>query len=625
MLVPSPRRLTLGVGRCRERATWRVRLESHVPTDASPSTFATRGIEIHHHSDADGHARIDPTCGMPAGGYRLTINARDEKAGKGPLRILAPDSTGVRHALQTLSQLATQYHEMPSLEIVDEPGIAIRGLMLDVSRTRVPTMEHLREVIDTLARLKMNHLQLYTEHAFAYSGHEVVWREASPITPDEVRTLDAYARDRGITLVANQNCFGHLARWLRLPKYTHLAETQGDWQFLCWPRSGPFSLCPTDPRSLKFVEGLLDQLLPCFSSDLVNIGCDETYDIEFGRSKDEVARLGRHTVYAKFVSSIAHAVLARGRRPMFWADIALTHPEAFEMLPKELIALAWGYEDNSPFARWCETIRAHGREAWVSPGTSSWRSITGRTTERRANIANAARDGLRHGAAGFLVCDWGDTGHHQQWPITLNALAQAAHAAWNPERADDVDCRAVSMHVLGDESLRLAELLDSLGDADLTLRETCGDLARALNGPSIGTRLRNQTAIFLDLLTPDPMWREVGAIDHWEHAVDVVRGVARDVPTELPSLIRDELAHTLAYAEFAAERGLRRRTASGTDRLSLAAAWADRLHALEREHTRLWHLRSRPGGLAESRGHFETMRQNLASTPQAGTSSSHVP
>ena len=40
-----------------------------------------------------------------------------------------------------------------------------------------------------------------------------------------------------------------------------------------------FSLNPTDPRSLEFIEGLYDQLLPCFTSRLFNVGCDETFDI----------------------------------------------------------------------------------------------------------------------------------------------------------------------------------------------------------------------------------------------------------------------------------------------------------------------------------------------------------
>lgn len=57
-----------------------------------------------------------------------------------------------------------------------------RGLMLDISRNRVPSMPYLRELIDALATLRYNELQLYTEHTFAYREHRSVWHEASPMT-----------------------------------------------------------------------------------------------------------------------------------------------------------------------------------------------------------------------------------------------------------------------------------------------------------------------------------------------------------------------------------------------------------------------------------------------------------
>ena len=161
--------------------------------------------------------------------------------------------------------------------------------MLDVSRNRVPTTGQLQLASKWLSDMKVNHAQLYTEHTFAYVGHEEVWQGWSPITPEQIRSLASVYDNRGVELAANQNCFGHLASWLRHPKYAHLAETHGDWVFDVWPRSGPFSLCPTDSKSLELVEDMLGQLLPCFTSPLVNIGCDETYDIGFGRSKEEVA------------------------------------------------------------------------------------------------------------------------------------------------------------------------------------------------------------------------------------------------------------------------------------------------------------------------------------------------
>src|SRR5690606_22763173 len=97
--------------------------------------------------------------------------------------------------------------------IEDRPSFALRGAMLDVSRDRVPTMATLRELIELFASWKLNQIQLYTEHTFAYAGHEEVWRDASPLRPDEVRELDALCRARDIELVPNQNCFGHMHRW----------------------------------------------------------------------------------------------------------------------------------------------------------------------------------------------------------------------------------------------------------------------------------------------------------------------------------------------------------------------------------------------------------------------------
>ena len=58
--------------------------------------------------------------------------------------------------------------------------------MLDVSRGKVPTMKSIWELIDLLAKLGYNELQLYVEHTFAFAEHPIVWKEASPLTGDEI-------------------------------------------------------------------------------------------------------------------------------------------------------------------------------------------------------------------------------------------------------------------------------------------------------------------------------------------------------------------------------------------------------------------------------------------------------
>jgi hypothetical protein len=592
VLLPQPRRVT--------HAGERLEL------DAQTARRVVRGSDGLSAAAWGGALRagLDRTLAPQA--YRLRVRADAVHADAG-------SDAGLRFALATLVQLARQYvTHLPGVEIEDEPVIARRGFMLDVSRDRVPTMAHLRDLVDRLALLKMNHLQLYTEHTFAYTDHERVWRGWSPITHAEVKELDRYCLSLGIELAANQNCFGHLSSWLRLPEYAPLAETTGEWMFLHWPRKGPFSLCPTDPKSLDFVRGLLQELLPCFSSGLVNIGCDETYDISFGRSREAVARRGRAAVYMDFVREIERSVRELGGRAMFWGDIVLSHPEIVPDIPERLIALAWGYEDDSPFDRWCGTLRSGGREAWVCPGTSSWRSITGRTSERRANIRAAARAGATHDASGFLLCDWGDTGHHQQSPLTLHALAEGAALAWNP--GAEPDARGVSRHALGDDSDELAPWLDELGDCDLALRETCGELARPANAPPIGTRLRNQSALFLDMHTPLDARPEVGDPRAWEEAWRRVEALARRTPKAPHPLLAQELSHTLATAAFAAERAFKRRLPGGMSPRE-RAAMRERCLALANENASLWRERSREGGLEHSQGFWRAIADSFGSVP----------
>ena len=58
-------------------------------------------------------------------------------------------------------------------------------------------MRELRTFIRILGLLKYNHLQLYTEHTFAYRGHRAVWKKASPLRKRDIRMLDSIAYEQG--------------------------------------------------------------------------------------------------------------------------------------------------------------------------------------------------------------------------------------------------------------------------------------------------------------------------------------------------------------------------------------------------------------------------------------------
>lgn len=301
------------------------------------------------------------------------------------------------------------------MRIEDWPDFVARSVMLDVSRDRVPTMARLHETIDLLASFKVNQLQLYMEHTFAYVGHEEVWRKASPLTAEENRLLDQYCAERFIELVPNQNSFGHMQRWLRHERYRPLAE--------CPDRIDPAiamtepmenrCFCAVDPAVPRLLEELYTELLPNFSSPQFNVGLDETFELGQGRSAAACKEHGAGRVYLEFLKEVYQRVRAHGCTMQFWADIILNHPELIEELPGDgITAMVWGYEAGHPFDDHCARLREAGVPFYVCPGTSSWNSLIGRFPNALQNLAEAARHGCNHGAVGYLITDWGtmDTG-----------------------------------------------------------------------------------------------------------------------------------------------------------------------------------------------------------------------
>ena len=315
------------------------------------------------------------------------------------------------------------------------PRFEKRGLLLDISRNRVPKMEWLYQLIDALKVLRFNELQLYTEHTFAYQEHSSVWNDASPMTAAEVRLLDDYCSARGIELVANQNSFGHLERWLKHDRYRALAECpEGFIHPVSGKHKDPSTLYP-NKESLDFIHSLYRELLPNFRSKQIHVGGDEPWELGKGRSQEAVKDCGKHAVYLDFMQSVFDLAKQQECSAQFWADIVLEKPSLIKQLPKHVTPVIWGYESAFPFDLYCQAIANGGfrGQFYVAPGAGNWNSFSGRLRIADANIKNAAQSGYTHGASGLLLTAWGDNGHHPPYATLYPALVLATAACWGTE------------------------------------------------------------------------------------------------------------------------------------------------------------------------------------------------
>jgi hexosaminidase len=468
--------------------------------------------------------------------------------------------------------------------------------MLDISRDKVPTMDTLCGLIDLLAGLKINQLQLYMEHTFAYAGHETVWRDASPLTVEDLRALDQRCAEVGIDLVPNQNSLGHFHRWLKHEPYRQLAERPEGFEHPFSREPEPFSLCPTDPGSLELLADLFDQLLPSFRSALFNVGLDETMDIGTGRSAAACEELGTVEVYLEFLSEVNRLVRSRGRRMQFWGDIIIKRPELINRLPVDAIALEWGYEAGHPFERHAPRFAASGHAFYVCPGTSSWNSLGGRVHNALHNLAKAATVGHAHGAAGYLITDWGDFGHLQPLPVSYPGFFAGAGFSWNTDAATPdlplVELLAAHAPELGAGG---AQALVELGDAYLRTGAT------PVNGTVLFWLLR-----FADGDLGHRRFKDLtmeGLTRAEEHLADVAHRL--DGLDDAAPRVRQELSWVCGLLSWTARLG-QARLEHGADETSaqlpadVRRALATELEPLIQQHEPVWLGRNRPGGQADS-------------------------
>ncbi|HYN87970.1 MAG TPA: family 20 glycosylhydrolase, partial [Ardenticatenaceae bacterium] len=556
-------------------------------------------------------------------GYELTITPEG-------IYIVASSTAGAFYGAMTLCQIVEQRGAaLPVLRIKDWPDFLDRGVMLDVSRDKVPTRETLLSLVDLLASWKINQLQLYTEHTFAYRNHPEPWADASPLTGAEILELDAYCRTCGIELVANQNSFGHMHRWLALDRYRPLAEVPSGGYTTRWGYyDQPLSLCPIDLGSLDLVRTLFDELLPHFGSRYFNVGCDETIELGLGRSREAVAERGEGRVYLDFLLQIYREVKARGRVMQFWGDIIMEHPELVPELPHDVIALEWGYQADHPFDAHGDLFAASGVPFYVCPGTSSWQSLAGRTQNALDNLHSAAANGLKHGAVGYLNTDWGDNGHWQPLPASYLPYAYGAALSWCYAANRDVDiAAATSTYAFRDQTGTMGRLAYDLGNAHtqtgidafnagvlfLLLQTSPAALIDIWRGgDGSGVPVDVHTRVRLSPLRVEEFRRlTVEGLERARAFVDEVIG-------RLPEAQMRRLDAALVEREYTwAANMLRHACDRGTWMLELSngrvdpergrqlAVEADGLIADFRD---IWLARNRPGGMRESLARMEAMR-----------------
>lgn len=284
--------------------------------------------------------------------YRLNVTEQG-------ITIEGPTAAGVFYGIQTLRKslpvVKNEKVALPPVEIQDQPRFAYRGAHLDISRHFFP-MDSVKRFIDMLALHNINRFhwhisddqgwrieikkypeltEIGSKRTGTVIGHNSGKYDEIPYggfyTQEEAREIVTYAKDRHITVIPEIDMPGHMLA--ALTAYPELGCTGGPYEV--WRQWGVSEdvLCAGNDKTLKFIEGVLEEIIEIFPSEYIHVGGDECPKTRWKVCPKCQARIkalglkkdGKHSAEEKLQSFIiSHAekyLNNHGRQIIGWDEI----------------------------------------------------------------------------------------------------------------------------------------------------------------------------------------------------------------------------------------------------------------------------------------------------------------
>ena len=142
------------------------------------------------------------------------------------------------------------------------------GVMIDMSRNAVMSVETLKKYFTYLAKMGYNFAWLYTEDTYEVTEEPYLGYMRGRYTKAELKELDDYAYDLGIELIP---CIQALAHYDAFVRWGQVPVDSG------------VTLLVDDPRVYEFLENCVKTCRECFRSHYIHINMDEARGLGLGR------------------------------------------------------------------------------------------------------------------------------------------------------------------------------------------------------------------------------------------------------------------------------------------------------------------------------------------------------
>ena len=315
------------------------------------------------------------------------------------------------------------------------------GFMLGCSRNAVFTVEKVKSVIRTLAKMGMNVLMLYTEDTYEVPGEPYFGSYRGRYTKAEIQEMDAYASMFGIELVPCIQTLAHLHNALKWPGKNEIKDSTD-------------VLIVGKEETYTFIEELLQSVKEAFSTRRVHLGMDEAVLLGLGKYLKENGYEKGSVLIREHCKRVLAICKKLGLEPMIWSDMYITANtnggyyevpadadcSSWEKPEKGLGLVYWDYyhDDEKSYEKMLNIHKQLSDDVIFAGGSWIWNGIAPNYSKTFACTKAALQTCKKYLMKEVLCTAWMDNGAETPVDAVWPGVALFAHLGFHLEYNEKV-------------------------------------------------------------------------------------------------------------------------------------------------------------------------------------------
>ena len=230
-------------------------------------------------------------------------------------------------------------------EICEEEQFERKGVMIDLSRAGVMTVDALKNYMEHMALFGLNALMLYMEDVYEIEELPYFGYMRGRYSKEELKEIDRYGQLYGIEVIPCIQTLGHFEQYLKWKESKNFSDTST-------------VIMPGTKESIEFVDKLLSTISECFTTRLIHIGMDEAWGMGRGKYLKKYGLENGHKLFCDHLTKVKKLTEKYNFKPMIWSDMyfRLASPDekyyvdnvefpdfVKELVPKDVMLTYWDY------------------------------------------------------------------------------------------------------------------------------------------------------------------------------------------------------------------------------------------------------------------------------------------